>query len=106
MPDYQETSEIFLGSCRLLQRSYTSLRRDFSTIDRPPKERKGRTYPVERGTGACILPTKRIPVAGASPEASRFEQAVCITDRRIRSWCGGCATSGKRREAISSGLPQ
>ena len=36
-----------------------------------------------------------IPVAGASPEASRFEQAVCVTNRRIRSWCGGCATSGK-----------
>ena len=36
-----------------------------------------------------------IPVAGASPEASRFEQAVCVTDRCIRSWCGGCATSGK-----------
>ena len=73
----------------------TSLRRDFSTIDRPPKERKSRTYPVERGTGACILPFEGIPVAGASPEASRFEQAVCVTNRRIRSWCGGCATSGK-----------
>ena len=57
---------------------------------------------MERGTGACILPTKRIPVAGASLEASRFEQAVHGMDRRIRSWCGGCATSGKRREAISS----
>ena len=42
-----------------------------STFDRPPKERKGRTYPVERGTGACILPFEGIPVAGASPEASR-----------------------------------
>ena len=72
MPDYQEASEIFLGSCRLLQGSYTSLCRDFSTIDRPPKERKSRTYPVERGTGACIFPVKGIPVAGASPEASRF----------------------------------
>ena len=95
MLDYQEASEIFLGSRRLLQRSYTSLRRDFGTIDRPPKEREGRTYPVERGTGACILPFEGIPVAGASPEASRFEQAICVTDRRIRSWCGGCATSGK-----------
>ena len=79
MPDYQEASEIFLGSRRLLQRSYTSLRRDFSTIDRPPEERKSRTYPVERGTGACILPVEGIPVAGASPEASRFEQALCVT---------------------------
>ena len=95
MPDYQEASEIFLGSRRLLQRSYTSLRRDFSTIDRPPKERKGRTYPVERGTRACVLPFESIPVAGASPEASRFEQAVCVTDRRIRGWCSDCATSGK-----------
>ena len=94
-PDYQEASEIFLGSRRLLQGSHTSLRRDFSTIDRPPKERKSQTYPVERGTGACILPSEGIPVAGASPEASRFEQAVCVTNRRIRSWCGGCATSGK-----------
>ena len=67
---------------------------------------KSRTYPVERGTGACILPFKGIPVAGASPEASKFEQAVCVTNRRIRSWCGGCATSGKRREALSSGLCQ
>ena len=99
-PNYQEASEIFLGSLRLLQRSYTSLRRYFSTTDRPPKERKGRIYPVERGTGACILPTKRIPVAGASPEASRFEQAVCVTDGRIRSWCGGCATSGKRPQCF------
>ena len=93
--DYQEASEIFLGSRRLLQGSHTSLRRDFSIIDRPPKERKSRTYPVERGTGACILPFEGIPVVGASPEASRFEQAVCVTNRRIRSWCGGCATSGK-----------
>ena len=54
---------------------------------------------MERGTGVCILPTKGIPVAGASPEASRFEQAICVTNRRIRSWCGGCATSGKRWEA-------
>ena len=61
---------------------------------------------TERGTGACILPFEGIPVAGASLEAPRFEQAVCVTDRRIRSWCGGCATSGKRREAISSGLRQ
>ena len=68
---------------------------DFSTIDRPPEERKGRTYPVERGTGACIFRSEGIPVAGASPEASSFEQTVCVTDRRIRSWCGGCATSGK-----------
>ena len=65
-----------------------------------------RTYPVEGGTGACVLPFEGIPVAGASPIASRFEQAVCVTDRRIRSWCGGCATSGKRREAICSGLCQ
>ena len=35
---------------------------------------------MERGTGACILPFEGIPVAGASPEASRFEQAVCVTD--------------------------
>ena len=95
MPDYQEASEIFLESHRLLQGSHTSLRRDFSTIDRPPKERKSRTYPVERGKGVCILPFEGIPVAGASPEASRFEQAVCVTNRRIRSWCGGCATKGK-----------
>ena len=33
---------------------------------------------MERGTGACILPFEGIPVAGASPEASRFEQAVCV----------------------------
>ena len=65
-----------------------------------------RTYPVERGTGACVLPFEGIPVAGASPIASRFEQAVCVTDRRILSWSGGCATSGKRRAAISSGLHQ
>ena len=50
MTDYQEASEIFLGSRRLLQRSYTSLHRNFSTINRPPEERKGRTYPVERST--------------------------------------------------------
>ena len=92
---------------------------------RPPEERKGRTYPVERGTGACVFPIERIPVAGASPEASRFQQAglqasanlqsslhplvckqVCVMDRRIRSWCGGCATSGKRRETVSRGLRQ
>ena len=41
------SNEIFLGSPRLLQRSYTSLRQNFSTINRPPKERKGRTYPVK-----------------------------------------------------------
>ena len=104
-PTTKKQVRSFLG-CRLLQGSHTSLRRDFSTIDRPPEERKSRTYPVERGTGACILPFKGIPVAGASPEASRFEQAVCVTNRRIRSWCGGCATSGKRREALSSGLCQ
>ena len=39
------------------------------------KKGKARTYPVERGTGACILPSEGIPVAGASPEASRFEQS-------------------------------
>ena len=50
---------------------------------------------VERGTGRCVLPIERIYVAGAGPEAYRFEQAVCVTDRGIRSWCGGCATSGK-----------
>ena len=50
---------------------------------------------MERGTGACILPFEGIPVAGASPEASRFEQAICVTDRRIRSWYRGCATDGK-----------
>ena len=33
---------------------------------------------MERGTGACILPFEGIPVAGASPEASRFEQAVVL----------------------------
>ena len=94
-PTTKKQSEIFLGSRRLLQRSYTSLRRNFSTIDRAPEEREGRTYPVERGTGPCILPIKRIYVAGASPEASRFEQAVCVMDRRIWRWCGACATSGK-----------
>ena len=85
MPDYQEASEIFLGSCRLLQGSYTSLRGDCSTIYRPPEERKGRTYPVERCTGTCFLPIEGIPVAGASrpTEASRFELAVCVMDRRI-----------------------
>ena len=67
---------------------------------------KSRTYPVERGTGACILNVEGIPVAGASPEASRFEQAICVMNLRIQSWCGGCATSGKRREVISSGLRQ
>ena len=55
-PDYQEASEIFLGSRRLLQGSHTSLRRDFSTIDRPPKERKSRTYAVEAQERAyCLL---------------------------------------------------
>ena len=39
---------------------------------------------MERGTGACILPSEGIPVAGGSPEASRFEQAVFVTNRRIR----------------------
>ena len=63
-------------------------------VNRPPEERKGRTYPVEQA-GTYILPIERIPVAGASPEASKFEQAVCVTDGRIRSWCGSCATSGK-----------
>ena len=38
---------------------------------------------MERGAGACILPFEGIPVAGASPEASRFEQAVCVTNRRM-----------------------
>ena len=33
--------------------------------------------------------------AGTSPEASRFEQAVCTMDRRIWSWGGGCATTGE-----------
>ena len=59
---------------------------------------------MERGTGVCILPFERILVAGASPEASRFMQAICVTDRRIQSWCGGCATSGKRGETIPSGF--
>ena len=92
MLDYQEASEIFLGSHGLLQRTYTSLRQDFSTIVRPSEERKGRTYPVERGTEACIHPVERIPVAAASREASRFEQAIYVTDRCIWSWCVGCAT--------------
>ena len=35
---------------------------------------------MERGTGACILLFERIPVAGTSPEASRSEQVVCVTD--------------------------
>ena len=39
----------FLGSCRLIQGSYMSLRQDF-TINRSTEERKSRTYPVERGT--------------------------------------------------------
>ena len=70
----------------------------FAEISAPLTDllKKGKAeYPVEQGTGACILPFEGIPVAGASPEASRFEQAVCVTNRRIRSWCGGCATSGK-----------
>ena len=33
---------------------------------------------MERGTGACIILVEVIPVAGASPEASRFEQAICV----------------------------
>ena len=41
------------------------------------------TYPVKRGTGACVLRFEGISVAGASPEASRFEQAVCVTDRQV-----------------------
>ena len=76
-----------------VQGSYTNLCQDFSTIDRYPKEKKGRTYPVERGTGMCVLTIKRIPVAGAIPEASRLEQVICFMDRRIRSWCGRCTTS-------------
>ena len=36
------------------------------------KKGKAELFPVEQGTGACILPTKRIPVAGASAEASRL----------------------------------
>ena len=69
----------------------------FAEISAPLTDllKKGQTYPMERGTGACILPTEGIPVAGASPEASRFEQAVRVMDRCIRSWCGGCASSGK-----------
>ena len=94
-PTTKKQVRSFLGLVGYYRDHYTSLGRDFSTINRPPEERKSRTYPVERGTGACILPFEGIPVAGASPEASRSEQAVCVTDRRIRSWCGGCATSGK-----------
>ena len=41
---------------------------------------------MELGTRACVLPFERILVAGASPEASRFEQAVCVTNRGI--WSG------------------
>ena len=41
MTDYQEKSEVFLGSRRLLQRSYTSLRRDFSNVNRPCEEKRG-----------------------------------------------------------------
>ena len=69
----------------------------FAEISAPLTDllKKGRTYPVERGTGAWILLFEGIPVAGASPEASRFKQTVCVMDGRIRSWCGGCATSGK-----------
>ena len=106
--DFQEASEIFLGSRRLLQRSYTctSLRRDFGTINRPHEESKGRTYLVEQGTGACVLPVEGIPGAGASPEDSRFEQAVCVTDRRIPSGCGSYATLGKRQETVSGALHQ
>ena len=70
------------------------------------KKGKAEHIQSERGTGVCILPFEGIPVAGASPEASRGVQAVRVMDRRIRSWCGGCDTSGKRREAISSGLRQ
>ena len=33
---------------------------------------------MERDTEACILPVQRIHVAGASPEASRFEQAFVL----------------------------
>ena len=54
----------------------------------------------------CLLPIEGIPVAGASPEASRCEQAVCAMDGRIRSWCGSCATSGKQLETIPGGLRQ
>ena len=69
----------------------------FAEISAPLTDlKKGKAEHIQwRGTGACILPFEGIPVAGASPEASRFEQAVCVTNRRIRSWCGGCATSGK-----------
>ena len=102
MPDYQEASEIFFGSCRLLQTSYTSLCRDFSTINRHSEEMKGRTYLVEQGT-PCILLIEGIPVAGASSEASRLEQAVCVRNECIWNWCGGCATSGKRQEIIPGG---
>ena len=56
---------------------------------------------MERATGMCVLTVKRIPVAGASPEASRLEQVICVMDRRIWSWCGCCTTSGKRQEAFS-----
>ena len=45
------------------------------------------------GTGECILPTQRVSAAGASVKASRLSEAVRATDRRIRSWGGGCATT-------------
>ena len=51
-------------------------------------------YPVERDTGTCVFPTKGIPAAGASPEASRLNKAIRTMDRRIWSWGGGCATTG------------
>ena len=33
---------------------------------------------MERGTGACLLPIKRIPVAGASPEASDLNKPFVL----------------------------
>ena len=38
---------------------------------------------MKRGTGACTLPVEGIPVTGASPEASGFEQTVCVMDRKL-----------------------
>ena len=40
---------------------------------------------AEHITGMCIHSAEGIPVAGASPKASRPIGAVCITDRRIWS---------------------
>ena len=53
-PTTKKQVRSFLGVKVITEIRY-QLHRYFSTIDRPPKERKGRTYLMVRGTVAFVL---------------------------------------------------